>query len=61
MPKPLFVALASAALALLAGAGGAVAQNPPATVRVGLDVDAGTLDPRLARDTSAYRAHRPRL
>ena len=55
MPKPLFVALASAALALLAGAGGAVAQNPPATVRVGLDVDAGTLDPRLARDTSAYR------
>ena len=26
------------------------------TVRVGIDVDAGTLDPRLARDTSAYRA-----
>ena len=25
------------------------------TVRVGIDVDAGTLDPRLARDTSAYR------
>jgi peptide/nickel transport system substrate-binding protein len=25
------------------------------TIRVGLDVDAGTLDPRLARDTSAYR------
>ena len=26
------------------------------SVRVGIDVDAGTLDPRLARDTSAYRA-----
>ncbi len=26
------------------------------TIRVGIDVDAGTLDPRLARDTSAYRA-----
>ena len=25
-------------------------------VRVGVDVDAGTLDPRLMRDTTAYRA-----
>ena len=32
------------------------AQAPNQTVRVGIDVDAGTLDPRLARDTSAYRA-----
>jgi peptide/nickel transport system substrate-binding protein len=36
-------------------AGGASAQAPQA-IRVGIDVDAGTLDPRLARDTSAYRA-----
>ena len=25
-------------------------------MRVGVDVDAGTLDPRLMRDTTAYRA-----
>ncbi len=30
--------------------------SAPSTVRVGVDVDAGTLDPRLARDTTAYRA-----
>jgi peptide/nickel transport system substrate-binding protein len=30
--------------------------SPPSAVRVGVDVDAGTLDPRLARDTTAYRA-----
>jgi len=28
---------------------------PRDTLRVGIDVDAGTLDPRLARDTTAYR------
>jgi len=38
-------------------AGIGLAQNAPAgaAARVGLDVDAGTGDPRLARDTSAYR------
>ncbi|WP_293868854.1 ABC transporter substrate-binding protein [uncultured Alsobacter sp.] len=41
-------------LGLLAAPAASFAQAP-ATVRVGLDVDAGTLDPRLARDTSAYR------
>ncbi|MBI1776276.1 MAG: ABC transporter substrate-binding protein [Proteobacteria bacterium] len=29
----------------------------PKAVRVGIDVDAGTLDPRLARDTTAFRAN----
>jgi peptide/nickel transport system substrate-binding protein len=41
-------------LGLLAAPAASFAQAP-ATVRVGLDVDAGTLDPRMARDTSAYR------
>ena len=41
------------AFALVMLTGNAGAQTGP--VRVGLDVDAGTLDPRLARDTSAYR------
>ncbi len=35
---------------LVAGCG----QPPAAGVRVGVDVDAGTLDPRLMRDTTAY-------
>jgi peptide/nickel transport system substrate-binding protein len=42
-------------LSVLAAPAGLMAQTAPTTVRVGLDVDAGTLDPRLARDTSAYR------
>jgi peptide/nickel transport system substrate-binding protein len=32
------------------------AQAPKTTVTVGMDVDAGTLDPRKARDTTAFRA-----
>ncbi|MBX6722418.1 MAG: ABC transporter substrate-binding protein, partial [Dactylosporangium sp.] len=35
------------------GGGGGAAEG--STMRIGLDVDAGTLDPRLAQDTSAYR------
>lgn len=31
------------------------AEAEPMTLRIGLDVDAGTGDPRLARDTSAFR------
>ena len=42
-----------AAIALAAGA--AQAQTLPA-LTVGMDVDAGTFDPRLARDTTAFRA-----
>ncbi|HEV2605786.1 MAG TPA: ABC transporter substrate-binding protein [Microvirga sp.] len=45
--------LATTCLALGFYSGHAMAQS--GTVRVGLDVDAGTLDPRLARDSSAYR------
>jgi len=40
---------------LLVGTGGAQMPAPAGTVRVGLDVDAGTADPRYARDTSAFR------
>jgi peptide/nickel transport system substrate-binding protein len=39
-------------LTLLVVGSGALAQN---VLRAGLDVDAGTMDPRLARDTSAAR------
>jgi peptide/nickel transport system substrate-binding protein len=56
MRKQLLLATTCVALGLFAAGGQSSAQNAPATVRVGLDVDAGTLDPRLARDTSAYRA-----
>lgn len=48
-----YLAATAMVLALAATAG---AQTAPTTLRVGLDVDAGSLDPRLARDTSAYRA-----
>jgi peptide/nickel transport system substrate-binding protein len=51
MRKQLLLATTCIALGLLAGK--ASAQS--GTIRVGLDVDAGTLDPRLARDSSAYR------
>ena len=51
MRKQILLATTSLALVMLTGNAGA--QTGP--VRVGLDVDAGTLDPRLARDTSAYR------
>lgn len=33
----------------------AESQDEPSRLRLGLDVDAGTLDPRLAQDTSAFR------
>jgi peptide/nickel transport system substrate-binding protein len=32
-----------------------VSAKMPETIRVGVDVDAGTLDPRLARDVTAAR------
>ena len=35
--------------------GGVRAQDDGGVLRAGLDVDAGTADPRLARDTSAFR------
>ena len=34
----------------------ALAQGSENVVRIGTDVDAGTLDPRIMRDTTAYRA-----
>lgn len=37
------------------GGGSEAAGSGASTLRIGLDVDAGTLDPRLAQDTSAYR------
>ncbi len=46
---------AASMLALLAAQAPATAQDFPSTVTVGIDVDAGTLDPRVARDTAAYR------
>jgi len=55
MLKQLLLATTCVALGLVAGSGIGLAQDAPQTIRVGLDVDAGTLDPRLARDTSAYR------
>jgi peptide/nickel transport system substrate-binding protein len=51
------IRLVAVAFALPAGLAPAAARAQPLqTVRVGADVDAGTLDPRLARDTGAYRA-----
>lgn len=51
MKKELFAGVALAAVAAF-GAGAALAQE---TLVIGTDVDAGTLDPRLTRDTTAYR------
>jgi peptide/nickel transport system substrate-binding protein len=51
MRKQLLLATTCVALGFISSQ--AMAQS--GTVRVGLDVDAGTLDPRLARDSSAYR------
>ncbi|RVT85118.1 ABC transporter substrate-binding protein [Rhodobacteraceae bacterium CCMM004] len=51
MKTKLWTGVAAAAL-LAAGAHGAAAQD---SLTIGADVDAGTLDPRLARDTTAYR------
>ncbi|MBP2562238.1 peptide/nickel transport system substrate-binding protein [Neorhizobium galegae] len=50
-------ALSVTAAFLLAGLSfTALSTAEAATVTIGTDVDAGTLDPRLARDTTAYRA-----
>jgi len=43
------------ALSALAASGVSTRAQEGGTIRVGLDVDAGTGDPRLARDTSAFR------
>ena len=51
--RKLLLAATVALVALAAGSPG-FAQSQD-TVVIGLDVDAGTLDPRLTRDTSAYR------
>ncbi|MCC2609474.1 ABC transporter substrate-binding protein [Neorhizobium sp. Rsf11] len=49
-------ALSITATVLLAGLSfAALSAAQAATVTIGTDVDAGTLDPRLARDTTAYR------
>lgn len=50
--------ITASALAVLLAAGppAAMADDAKTTLTVGMDVDAGTLDPRLARDTTAYRA-----
>ncbi|CAN5349844.1 ABC transporter substrate-binding protein [soil metagenome] len=53
--KRLFLAAATALL-IAAPAGQGMAQSKPAALKLGVDVDAGTLDPRTARDTTAYRA-----
>ena len=42
----------AASLIALAAAGATQAQE---SLVIGTDVDAGTLDPRLSRDTTAYR------
>jgi len=49
--------LTTTAMALVLGLGWALPATAqlPDPVRVGIDVDAGSLDPRLARDTTAYR------
>jgi len=50
-------ALSISAALLLAGLSlTSLSAAQAATITIGTDVDAGTLDPRLARDTTAYRA-----
>lgn len=46
---------AAAVLFLSSGAPGPLHAAMPDVLKIGVDVDAGTLDPRLARDTTAYR------
>ena len=55
MKRPIAAVLLVVALALLAVPGVSTGAQEAGTIRVGLDVDAGTGDPRLARDTSAFR------
>lgn len=50
------IAVAVAAVALSAPFGGIALANDT-VVRLGADVDAGTLDPRIMRDTTAYRVN----
>ncbi|HEY4203165.1 MAG TPA: ABC transporter substrate-binding protein [Devosiaceae bacterium] len=54
--KKLLLTTSAAVLALSLGMGApAWAQNAKDTIVIGTDVDAGTLDPRLTTDTTAYR------
>jgi peptide/nickel transport system substrate-binding protein len=53
--RPIVAVLLVLPLLVLAIAGPSVGAQEGGTIRVGLDVDAGTGDPRLARDTSAFR------
>jgi peptide/nickel transport system substrate-binding protein len=48
-------ALAVAALVLITASGLAPGAEGPRVIRIGTDVDAQSLDPRLQRDTTAYR------
>ncbi len=54
-PRVLITATALAALFAAGASTPTFAANSKTTLSVGTDVDAGTLDPRLARDTTAYR------
>ena len=54
--KPRLILLSAVAAVALA-APTAQAQVDQGVIRVGADVDAGTLDPRLMRDTTAYRVN----
>jgi peptide/nickel transport system substrate-binding protein len=53
--KRLMLVLLLLAAAVAQFGGGVRAQSDGGVLRAGLDVDAGTADPRLARDTSAFR------
>ena len=55
MKRLIVAVLLILALSALATPGVSTSAQEAGTIRVGLDVDAGTGDPRLARDTSAFR------
>ena len=55
--KPTILVLTAAAAAVAVGIQVADAQVQEGVIRIGADVDAGTLDPRLMRDTTAYRVN----
>lgn len=55
MKRPIVAVLLVLALAVLAMPGVSTRAQDGGIIRVGLDVDVGTGDPRLARDTSAFR------
>ena len=48
-------ALALVGIVLIAESGFAAGAEEPRVIRIGTDVDAQSLDPRLQRDTTAYR------